>query len=230
MISKEWLKRQSQFFLDNSEVSDITRKVYHISLDPVLKSLTPRIAHSQTDSEDRSVPRICASLSVADAIYGYGRLLSASFSGGHGNETTRANKDPVFHIYSKTVNGCIFPKEALCGDAVQSGEVWLVADKAANTSVTFNKEGEFFISNTSYSYGVDAKEPLTEVLIQVRKEGRVHLEKDVVLQAGWYKATAADSLNGVGANGERARFTYTKITRAHYTDAKAAIKKIYSEG
>lgn len=228
MISKVWLKRQSEFFLKNIRVDNTPRRVYHISLDPALSALTPRIAHSQSYSEDRSVPRICVSLSVADAIFGYGRLLSASFHGGDDNEKTRSNKDPVFHIYSTKVEGLVHPNKKLCGDAEITGEAWIVADKVENTSVEMNKCGEFFISNANWSYGVDAKAPATEVMIQVSAGQTLHLEKDVILKSGWYKGTINDNLNGIDADDTRVRFEYAKCSRDVYMKSKAAIKAIYS--
>lgn len=228
MISKGWLNKQSPFFLENSRISDISRKVYHVTLDPALKELSPRIAHSQSYSEDRSVPRICVSLSVADAIMGYGRLLSASFNGGADNEKTRSNKDPVFHIYSKVVDGLVFPNKALCGDAEITGEAWLVADKPANTSVLMDKCGEFFISKANWAYGVNAELPATEVMIQINAGSKVHLEKDTVLKSGWYKATINDHLNGLSAEDKRESFKFVNVSRDEYLKAKSAIKKIYT--
>lgn len=224
MISKTWIKRQPQFILDNLRISDREHKVYHISMDPRLGTLTPRIAHSQSMSEDRTVPRICVSLSLADAIFGYGRFLSASIDGGGKNEKTGANRDPIFHIYSKRVDGLVFPNDKLCGDASISNEAWLVADKAENTQVKMSKLGEFFLAQSRSEYGVEENDS-TVIMLQVNEAAKVHLEVDIVLSAGWYKCKVDNLLNGYVPN--RNTFDFKSITRKEYMDTKKVIKEKY---
>ncbi len=229
MISKAWLNRQPKHFIDNSITKSGKHIVYHISLDPVLKELVPRIGNNQDASEDRSIPRICVSLTLADAIAGYGRLLTASIGGGGDTEKVGANRDPIFHIYTHVADGIVVPNEKLRYDAKVSGEVWLVADKPENTSITMKKKGEFFILRSNMTYGVSTKPDVTVLLISVANGYTITLENNIILTNGWYKAVIHTALDSVDIKTSRVKFEHKSITRNEYMIGKAAIKDIYTE-
>lgn len=218
MISKTWLNRQDPDVIKNVEVENHKQTVYHVSQNPAIKVFKPMISLSAANSENRTIPRINVGISVCLAMFGYTRVSSANLYGASAMESGRANKDPVMTIYAKEVSGVLVPNKKLVFDAEVTGERWIVGDKPENMALKFDNVGEFFVTSTVRSSGIESGSDSTTLLMSVRRGCEVLLDKDMLLKTGFYRCI----IPTLFYKGAKVMFTYEPITAKEYKQMRAA--------
>lgn len=126
----------------------------HISSDPNLKQLIPRIGQRQGDMEDRTVPRVCVSSTLIGCLVGYAAAEYEFMNKLPKNKQPKGLKDTWrggWYIYQIPYEYALKPNHKLVYDATLSKEFWLVNYKA-NVKYIPNKVGKIFINQAERIY------------------------------------------------------------------------------
>lgn len=117
-----WLNRQApdtKKSLTPLRIAD--RDFLHISSNPTLGDMRPRVGERQLEGEDRTIPRICGSETVVGCIYGHSSIHHSSI-----DDTEEYSPVTVFHLYRLDAEEIVRPSKRLVPDVVMTKELWIV--------------------------------------------------------------------------------------------------------
>lgn len=98
----------------------------HISDDPNLKKMTPRIGHRQLLSEDRTIPRVSGCADLKGCIYGHSLVFATSIDGVDKEREKNSDKTFWYTIYRITGYEFVKPGKRLLPDTHMTDELWLI--------------------------------------------------------------------------------------------------------
>lgn len=145
MELNEWLAMQSRQVKANAEIVNLPQ-TYHISENAKIKNFVPMIGDRQAPSEDRTVPRVCCSESIYDAIKGHA-AVSNSMIGGWSR-----GKIEIFNVYEFAFNEYIKPNKKLVFDADVTNELWVVPYSPKTTYFKAAIVSKFTMSDYALSF------------------------------------------------------------------------------
>ncbi len=146
----------------------------HISDNKHIRKFYPTVSKRTLGTEDRSVPRICTSVSITHCIAGAG-IVEAYFDD--------ESFDGLFQVYGFKPNGVFKPSTKLVPDANQNREYWLVGKGVSNSEYVPLRLGQFFIHSIK-QYRKERKQEYV-IYISVKEEG-LWLTEDHYLEPGYY--------------------------------------------
>lgn len=144
------------------------------------KSFVPRIAVSQADTEDRTLPRIVGS------PYILGCLIAIPWINPLNSDTT--NIQVGFYIHSLEFKYALQPNTNLVYDAQETNELWLVTYNKETIEYRPKKAGELLVNNytivpTNTNTIVRC---LMELYINVTKDSGIFFNKEHRLEKGYH--------------------------------------------
>lgn len=152
--------------------------LYHISMDHVLRSMTPSVTRRTLSAEDRAVPRISVAPTLAGCILAYQ-------SCGHDFESDAYNG---WYVYGLPYQHAVRPSKHLLPDVEITDEHWLVTFDPQTVVYKPRPVAKFFIERvstqrrlrkilTNFSGYIDVIEPTGLVVAEgkVLKPGRYSL-------------------------------------------------------
>jgi hypothetical protein len=168
----------------------------HISTNPRLGTLVPRIGSRQTKTEDRTIPRICCSETVVGCIYGHSTVRDVSvekevFTGTEWQDL----QCPVFYIYRLNVEELVRPSKKLVMDAVRTRELWVVPYAPEACAVKPERVGQLLLRKAVDVHDQGRHYQLNTFVMKVVKP--IKLE-DELLHPGHYQFDLHGSLSVVG--------------------------------
>lgn len=113
----------------NVVINDTKQPLYHISFNGDIKSFVPFIGHRQSNSEDRTVPRVCVGSDLLGCLMGFADLFSCFVTITPDGKSASKFKGG-WKIYTFDYDYALKPNKQMCGDAEITGEQWLVAYSA----------------------------------------------------------------------------------------------------
>lgn len=151
MELSDWLSIQSRQIKTNVEIVKLPQ-AYHISDDAKIKNFVPMIGMRQAPTEDRTVPRVCCSESIYDAIKGHAAVSNSMIGG-----WVKGNVE-VFSVYEFTFNEYLKPNTKLVFDAEITNELWVVPYSPKTTYFKAPIVSKFTMSDYALSYSAGVSE------------------------------------------------------------------------
>lgn len=176
MELSEWLKLQSRKVRSNVTIIQAPC-AYHVSMDAKVKNFTPMIGDRQGDTEDRTIPRVCCSLSIHKAISGHAAVAYDSV------RTWNKGKVPIFSIYEFGFNEYLKPNEKLVFDASVTDEIWIVPHSPETTYFKAPVVGEFVLLRIEELYDRGSNNTVFTYVGVTNKP--VLIAKDVYINGGF---------------------------------------------
>ena len=172
----------------------------HISTNPRLGKMIPRIGNRQMSSEDRTIPRISCAESIVSCIYGHSDVLQTSvkfreFSG----DAWVDIKVPMFHIYRLNIEEAVRPSKKLVGDAVRTRELWIVPYAPEACNVQPERIGQFIMKNNVDIRTGSSRTITNTFVLKLIVPAKLN---DEVLPIGHYQFRIKGSLTALGDNPE----------------------------
>lgn len=181
---QEHLDRQSRQIYKNVEIVDVSTlpagNVIHISKDKAIKKFIPVIGHRQNEQEDRTVPRVCVSATLMEAVSGYAEVFAEYLN-------TSEDYKGGYYIYRFNTELALAPNEKLVCGSGYTKEMWLVSYDEEHLEYKADIIGKFFIGTATIENEFSSKRSSAEMYIEAREA--VALTRTQVLDAGYYKAT-----------------------------------------
>lgn len=143
-----WIKNQNPHAAKGmTAVKDVD--CLHISTNPRLGKISPRVGNRQMKTEDRTIPRICCAETLLGCIYGHSAVRSVSntqrdFNGDEWVDSTM----PLFHIYRFNVEEVVRPSKKLVPDAVRTKELWIVPHSPETCLVNPERMGQMLMKQS----------------------------------------------------------------------------------
>lgn len=122
---EKWLYNQRPDLKKNVKIVSGV-KWLHISQDPSVKEMIPRIGWRQTQDEDRTTPRISGAETLRGCIYGHSNVRCNIINGQNFNKDNWSDGLPIFHIYEVSDLDFLLPNNKLVPEADVSKELWIV--------------------------------------------------------------------------------------------------------
>lgn len=158
-------------------------RVYHLSTDPNLKKLIPRVPSRRMITENDQIPRACTSNSILGAIIGYQATLGdfmdhdpKEFNGG-------------WYIYELEAECCVKPKRMLVDDGVRSGECWLVPYSKDTWEWKARRVGKLFYESVTLEndYKYNHRVGSVTALVELEGETPHKWSKAISLDPGYHE-------------------------------------------
>lgn len=151
------------------------------------KSFIPRIAVTQADSEDRTLPRIVGSHYVQGCLIAIAGLVNQALNGYYHDPYNRSARTG-FYIHDLEFEYCLKPNNKLVFDASESEELWLITYDKDTIEYKAKRVGEVFVKSISIAPAENDKnsECLIELYIHVAKETGLAFNKKVNIQQGYH--------------------------------------------
>lgn len=186
----------------------------------------PRIGFRQSDSEDRTVPRITASPCLFGCIIGYavllGNFLNAQTYGTPLKETTWRNG---VYIRKLPFKQALRPTKKLVYDVEASDEHWLVSYSDTTRTYPSEQIGKFFITQISLTPFQDRPpQQRYEIFLQLT-EGIQFTEK-LPLEPGHYCISFL--LNHASTYKQSSEIEVTSISRTDFLARKKVVASLLS--
>lgn len=180
----DWI--ESQWDIISRNVRAVKDKpFFHISTNPNLKEMQPRVPRRTVEGEDLTVPRICGCETIDGCIYGFQSMYasirdSVSFDG-----TKWSKVDyPIYTIYQLPVEDIIRPSNKLVPNSVLTKELWIVGNSMESQFVSPVKVGCLLPIRSTEMTTKKGKEIRTTFLIRTNTDIKLGDDK---LSAGFYK-------------------------------------------
>jgi len=184
-----WISRQNPAIAKSmTVVKDVD--FLHISTNPGLRTMVPRIGERQMVSEDRSIPRICGSETLKGCIYGHAAVLYDILDRMTSDGKQRTDIDvPIYTVYRLNVEEVVRPTKKLVRDVVNSKELWVVPYSPEACSAKAEKVGTLLPVKTTTDIKFGNVEHTSLFYFEVKLP---YTLEDELFDLGYY----AFSLNG----------------------------------
>lgn len=186
----------------------------HISPDNMSKiKYIPWIGPSQAKSEDRTIPRITVSDTIAGCIIGYGRLYDDVYYS-NPNELKERNYKNGFYIHKIEFEHALKPTPKLVYDAKESNEHWLVTYSEDTKEYKGKVVGKMFVTEyiakpRTNDFNLITIKTLIEVL---DKDGFKYTENNFLTKGYW-----------------EVKKTFTPDNDKHNKETKLEVKEITAD-
>lgn len=203
---------------------DIGRNyVLHISKNKDLDVMVPYVCMRTQKGEDRTVPRVSTSPSLAACLIGYDSSIEEWLEGKKDTDGHGQNEIPWcggWYIYAIPFEYALLPSQKLLKAARQTDELWLVSYNKSTWSYRPRKVGKLFYTAVSHKSDGPDKKLEIDLCIELTHPGiRIPFSKGVVLDPGYYQITSDRLLDQPGLD-HVVVDKMKKLTEAQY----AAIK------
>ncbi len=217
-MTKEELKKQDKIDLDEfinnlpNKIKDNIKIVESTDTQPFVlridnktpKYFEPLVPLSTSSDEDRSLPRVCVSSNLTDAILGIARLPKMFIENNFYNEAVDPDaginkKSNIFHISLIPYNYAVKANEKLLPDVELTNEMWLVGYNKDNQKYYPEVVGHMFITNINITYKEhNNKKPLVylDCYINIEKDIDVYLKPNRKVSKGYYNLKIEKDNNG----------------------------------
>lgn len=230
----EYLKTPPKKVRENLTVIEPTNKVphlLHITVDPQLPPLFPRVSKRIVENEDSTTGRVCVSAHLEDCISGYAQIdhlfeLGQPNGVPEGSEFWGSKHEGAtftggWYIYKIPFTYAFKPNSELVPSADETNEIWLL--DIDNTYYVPELIGSFFLESKSIVYRDKKGKEITYKWYYDFKEP-VRVNNDKVLEKGTYSST--DSfITKITENGERVKASekardYRRVPEDQYKEIK----------
>lgn len=161
---------------------DLNRPLYHISMNPNIKAFTPQVSNRTLEKENRSLPRISTSTSLIGCMNGYQSVMSDM------SNRERKNFNGLYKVYQLPYQYAIQPSKKLLPDQHLSDEFWLISWKKETYSIAPTVVAEFTVPRIESTFGNNGTDYIYHLYVHV-KEDKLYLDRNHVLQEGYYHVT-----------------------------------------
>lgn len=148
--------------------------IYHISTNPDIKLFMPMVGTRQLPSENRTIPRVCCSANLVDAIRGHAAVTGQAIN------RWKTGNPGLFYIYKLPFTECIRPGKGLVADVGITNELWIVPNDPKSGAFKASVIGEFFVSNIEEEYEDGIVEH--EFTIMIKANELIHVDKTHTLK------------------------------------------------
>ena len=157
----------------------------HISTNPNLKPMVPRIGERQSKSEDRTIPRVCVCNALIDCMNGY-QAINHDYL--ENSPLPKKNTDfrGGWYIYHIPFTYALLPDKSLVGDQELTNEYWLVSYSDDTKSYNPERIGKFFLTALEKQYRDDKS--IYNLTLYIENDRDIYLYKDIILSSGKHKA------------------------------------------
>ena len=145
--------------INNGKIERADTSIYRIDL-ATPKVFTPRLPKSTLSGECESIPRICASRTIADAMVGYNKLVADAYSYMCGNID-----NITYEISALKVPEIFSPSDSLVPNAGITNEVWVVNYNGQYNEVTPDIIGTINIYNIAIKPDIDPHDRISTIEI-----------------------------------------------------------------
>ena len=212
--SKEQDKKDKEEFInelpnklkDNIKIIESTEsQPFVLRIDNrVPKYFEPLVPLSTSSDEDRSLPRVCVSSNLTDAILGIARLPKIFIENNFYNQALDPEvginkKSNIFHISLIPYNYAVMANEKLLPDVELTNEMWLIGYNKDNQRFYPEVVGHMFITNINITYKEhNNKKPLVyfDCFISIEKDTDVYLKPNRKVSKGYYSLRIEKDNNG----------------------------------
>ncbi len=166
------------------------RNLLHISRDPNLGMMYPRICERQMKSEDRTIPRVVGAPTILGCVSGYGTIIDDQYI----HKKAKKINDVWlngYYIYDIDYDWRFRPSDKLVPHQKSSGEVWLLGYNEDNKNYKPSKIGKFFIISIlqDFTDSLAGSNFTSEVRIyvEINSSEPIHLSKNIQLNKGYWE-------------------------------------------
>lgn len=170
----------------------------HISRDPKLGTMVPRICERQLKQEDRIMPRVVGSPTLLGCIIGYSSIISDYDSR---DKAENKNRDWLngYYIYSIDYDWRFTPSSKLVPDFKESDEQWLLNYNPDNKEYQPKKIGRFFAVSgvRDFTQSVNGSNYVSSITfyVQVDAAEGIQLSPKIKLEKGCHSVTIPYGVN-----------------------------------
>jgi hypothetical protein len=191
---KEYIKNQTPQKLKNFTVVDKTQTLQpfliRIDKNPP-DSFYPLMPYKATPGEDRTIPRISASLTIEDCIKGYGVFMGDVLSD---KMLVKKDKFKNGYVISKLdFDACLIPDKTLVPNAfetnaIKTREHWIVGYDKNHTSIKQKTIGKIVFVSLLMEGLSDKNNDVTVVwYVEVTEPNGVYWNDEILLSEGYHK-------------------------------------------
>lgn len=139
------VKQNTEILIYSNLPENLQFPLYHISLDPTIKTFIPRIPKTADMNDSETIPRICVSRDLIGAIEGLGQVDSNFVNGNY-----------KYYIYAFDWSEVLVPNEKIANIDINSvgTELWITNHKKENV---YNKPkiiGEIIVTDILFKASI----------------------------------------------------------------------------
>ena len=194
--------------------NEVGRPLYHISMNPNIKSFIPQVSKRTINKEDRSIPRISTATSLIGCFNGYQSMVSDME--GRGTKNFKG----LFRVYELPYQYALKPSAKLLADVELSDEYWLISYKKETYNTIPGVVADFTIPKIETVYGSDGKDDTFYIYIRVLNNG-LYLDHERVLEKGWYEVVVKGYNFKYPLKGNQDNIRVTPISETDYNRVTA---------
>lgn len=162
----------------------------HISRNPNIKSMIPRISERQMKREDRTIPRVVGAPTLLGCICGYATMLDDQ---GGFKKATRTNDVWLngYYIYEVDYDWRFKPNDKLVPDQSVSDETWLLNYNQDNKEYKPKHIGKFFITQIvqDFTKSKSRSNYTSRVHLYIQIDREVSLSENIKLGKGYWEVS-----------------------------------------
>lgn len=179
----------------------------HMSKNSELKMMTPYVSTRTVRAEDRSVPRVCCSPTIAACILGYNGAMTDFFKGsdstdGHGK--TEVEWRGGWYIYAIPFKHALIADKSLLPAVEETLERWLVAYDEASRKYKPIPVGKLFYRSMIFTNADDERKDTVELVVEITTDKvAIPFLEDLKLGKGYWRLM----IDGMHQHGDHAKVT-----------------------
>lgn len=156
--------------------------LYHISKNPNIKEFYPMVTNRTVENEDRRIPRICVSNSIAGCVSGYANVFEDLTE----DEDWRGG----YYIYALPFKVAAIPDASLLASVAETDEIWIVGQDEAHRSINAQVIGKIIpVRYSIENRGSDEKEVRLELAVQIYDRAAIPLDREATVGWGFHTFT-----------------------------------------
>jgi hypothetical protein len=171
----------------------------HISKNKDLDIMIPYICTRAASDEDRSIPRVCVSPSIAACLVGYDSTIEEWMEGQTAKDGFGQNDIPWcggWYIYAIPFEYVLKPSPELLKAVTRTDEMWLVNYNPKTWAYRPRKVGKLFYTAVSHKSEEGGKVLRVDMCLELTQPGiRVPFCKGLNLEPGYYHIRSDKLLN-----------------------------------
>jgi len=201
----------------------------HISKNKAIKTMVPYITTRTAPGEDRSIPRICVSPSIAACIVGYDTTIADWRDALEGTDR-KGNPIPWvggWYLYALPFDYALEPSPKLLPAVTATDERWLVSYSPTTHSYRPILIGKLFYSTVQYRGESFRQHTSIEIYLELHGGVNVPFCNTLKLSPGYWRVVS-QTLCGVKNFKQVTAEVAQKLTQEEYDAVKAPIASLLS--
>lgn len=135
---KYWLSIQKPEYANSFRVYEPSEELYHVSNDSEIKNFFPKIPNVLKEDEDNTIPRICTSTTILDALIGMVDTSSVSRLGAR-----------ILTVYRFKPQISVRPTKKALPNISELNERWIVGYDPTRTDYSSDKVADIWVDSIS---------------------------------------------------------------------------------